>query len=140
MPTYANLTLTPPVYWEEFEDMLLDLFRAEWKDPHTQKHGRSGQSQNGVDVFGQPDQNEEWSGVQAKKKDRLAASTVTTRELQAEVNKAKKFKPKLSEFILATTGKRDKNIQEQARLITEAHQNEGLFRVHVYSWEDLEDL
>lgn len=140
MPTYANLTFTPPVYWEEFEDMLLDLFRAEWKDPHTQKHGRSGQSQNGVDVFGQPDQKDKWAGVQAKKKDRLAASTVTARELVSEVNKAQKFTPKLSEFILATTGKRDKNIQERARSLTEAHQKEGLFRVHVYSWEDIEDL
>lgn len=140
MPTHANLTLSPPKYWEEFEDMLHDLFKAEWKDPHTQKHGRSGQSQNGVDVYGQPDQKEKWAGVQAKKKDRLAASTVTARELQAEVNKANKFTPKLSEFILATTGKRDKNIQEQARLLTEAHQKEGLFRVHVYSWEDIEDL
>jgi tetratricopeptide (TPR) repeat protein len=140
MPTHANLTLTPPTYWEEFEDMLLDLFRAEWNDPHAQKHGRSGQSQNGVDVYGQPDQKEKWAGVQAKKKDRLAASTVTARELVSEVNRAKKFTPKLSEFILATTGKRDKNIQEKARLLTEAHQIEGLFRVHVYSWEDIEDL
>lgn len=140
MPTYANLTFTPPTYWEEFEDLLLDLFRAEWNDPHTQKHGRSGQSQHGVDVYGQPDQKEKWAGVQAKKKDRLAASTVTVRELVSEVNKAKKFMPQLSEFILATTGKRDKNIQEKARLLTEAHQKEGLFRVHVYSWEDIEDL
>ena len=140
MPTYANLTLTPPKYWEEFEDMLHDLFRAEWKDPNAQKHGRSGQSQNGVDVYGQPDQKDKWSGVQAKKKDQLAASTVTAKELESEVNKAIKFKPKLSEFILTTTGKRDKNIQEKARLLTEAHQKEGLFRVHVYSWEDIEDL
>jgi tetratricopeptide (TPR) repeat protein len=140
MPTYANLTLTPPKYWEEFEDMLHDLFRAEWKDPNTQKHGRSGQSQNGVDVYGQPEQKEKWAGVQAKKKDQLAASTITARELESEVNKAKKFKPELSEFILATTGKRDKNIQEKARLLTEAHQKEGLFRVHVYSWEDIEAL
>src|SRR5258708_16328935 len=105
MPTYANLPLTPPTYWEEFEDMLLDLFRAEWNDPHAQKHGRSGQSQNGVDVYGQPDQKEKWAGVQAKKKDRLAASTATAKELVSEVNKAKKFTPKLSALILSPTRK-----------------------------------
>src|SRR6266704_3103167 len=140
MPTYANLTLTPPKYWEEFEDMLHDLFREEWKDPNTQRHGRSGQSQNGVDVYGQPEQKDKWTGVQAKKKDQLAASAVTTRELESEVNKAKQFKPKLSDFILATTGQRDQHIQEKARLLTESLQKEGLFRVHVYSWEEIETL
>jgi hypothetical protein len=140
MPTHANLVLTPPQYWEAFEDMLLDLFRAAWKDPNAQKHGRSGQAQMGVDVYGQPDQKDKWSGVQAKKKDRLAASAVTETELVAEVHKAKQFTPKLSELILATTGQRDQHIQEKARLLTEAHQKEGLFRVHVYSWEDIQAL
>src|SRR2546427_10394543 len=125
MPTHANLTLPPPTYWEEFEDMLHDLFRAEWKDPNTLKHGRSGQPQKGVDIYGQPEQKEKWAGVQAKKKDQLAVSTVTEKELVAEVNKAKEFNPKLSEFILATTGQRDQKIQEKARLLTEAHQKEG---------------
>lgn len=140
MPTHANLVLPPPQYWEEFEDMLHDLFRTEWKDPNTQKHGRSGQSQMGVDVYGQPDQKDKWTGVQAKKKDRLAASALTETELVAEVNKAKQFKPKLSEFILATTGQRDQHIQEKARLLAEAHQKEDLFRVHVYGWEEIEAL
>ena len=133
MPIHANRTLPPPPYWQEFEDKLHDLFKAVWKDPHAQKNGRSGQSQDGVDIYGQPEQRDKGAGVQAKKKDRLAASTVTVKELESEVNKAKKFTPKLSEFILATTGKRDKTIQEKARLLTEAHQKEGLFRVHVYS-------
>ena len=140
MPTHANRTLTPPKSWEEFEDMLCDLFSAVWKDPNAQKNGRSGQPQNGVDVYGQPEQNDKWAGVQAKKKNRLAASAVTETELVDEVNKAKNFEPKLSEFILATTDQRDQNIQRKARLLTEAHQKEGLFRVHVYSWEDIEAL
>lgn len=140
MPTPANLTLTPPQYWEAFEDMLHELFTAEWKDPHAQKHGRSGQPQNGVDVYGQPEQKDTWAGVQAKKKDRLAASVVTEKDLEDEVNKAKKFEPKLSEFILATTGQSDQRIQKKARLLTEAHQKEGLFTVHVYSWEKIEAL
>src|SRR6266699_552616 len=133
MPTQANLTLPPPKYWQEFEDMLHDLFKAEWKDPNAQKNGRSGQPQNGVDIYGQPDQKEKWAGVQAKKKDQLADTSVTEEELQLEVNKTKRFEPKLYEYILATTGQRDQNIQKKARLITEAHQKEGLFRVHVYS-------
>ena len=80
MPTNANLTLPPPDYWELFEDILHDLFRAEWNDPNTQKHGRSGQAQNGVHIYGQPGQKTQWAGVQAKKKNWLAASTVTEKE------------------------------------------------------------
>src|SRR5438105_893881 len=129
MPTHANLTLPPPPYWQEFEDMLLDLFKAVWKDPHAQKNGRPGQSQDGVDIYGRPEQKDTWAGVQAKKKDQLAASIVTEKELEAEVNKAKQFRPELSEFILATTGQRDQRIQEKARLLTQAHKKEGLFSV-----------
>ncbi len=140
MPIHANRTLPPPPYWQEFEDMLHDLFKAVWKDPHAQKNGRSGQSQDGVDIYGQPEQRDKWAGVQAKKKDQLAASTVTEKELEAEVNKAKQFTPELSEFILATTGQRDQRIQEKTRLLTQAHQREGLFRVYVYSWEDIQQL
>ncbi|QBD82778.1 tetratricopeptide repeat protein [Ktedonosporobacter rubrisoli] len=140
MPLQSNFTLPAPKYWEEFEDMLWDLFRAVWKDPNAKKNGRSGQQQHGVDVYGQPGQKEKWAGVQAKKKDQLADSSVTEEELQAEVNKAKQFKPGLSEYILATTGQRDQKIQTKARLITTAHQKEGLFSVHVYSWEDIEAL
>jgi tetratricopeptide (TPR) repeat protein len=132
--------LLPPKSWEDFESMLCDLFKEVWKDSHTQKHGRLGQPQSGVDVFGQPGEKESWSGVQAKKKDLLIGSSVTEAELIKEVDKAKTFEPRLSEFIIATTGPRDQIIQKKARLITADHQAKGLFRVHVYSWEDIEEL
>jgi len=132
--------LPPPKSWEDFEEMLWDLFRAEWNDPHTQKHGRRGQRQYGVDIFGQPGRKGEWTGVQAKEKDQFSASLLTEKELEAEVEKAKNFNPPLTDFIIATTAPRDKNIQRKARLLTQDHQKVGLFRVHVYSWEEIEKL
>jgi hypothetical protein len=39
-----------PGYWEEFEDLCLDLFRAVWNDPTSQKNGRRGQPQHGTVV------------------------------------------------------------------------------------------
>ncbi len=132
--------LPPPTSWEDFEEMLCDLFRAEWNDPHTQKHGRKGQRQYGVDIFGQPGRKGEWTGVQAKEKDLLSASSLTEKELADEVEKARNFDPPLTDFIIATTGPRDQNIQRKARLITQDHQKVGLFRVHVYSWEEIERL
>jgi hypothetical protein len=44
--------IAPPKSWETFEDLCLALFKAVWRDPNAQKHGRRGQAQAGVDVFG----------------------------------------------------------------------------------------
>lgn len=42
----------PPVAnWSTFEDLCRDLWAYEWKDINTQKNGRAGQSQHGVDVL-----------------------------------------------------------------------------------------
>jgi hypothetical protein len=47
-----NIQIPPPKSWSDFEYLCLNLFQAVWKDPLAQKNGQSGQSQNGVDVFG----------------------------------------------------------------------------------------
>ena len=46
----AMATLLPPLRdWQAFEDLCCDLWRELWRDPEAQKHGRSGQRQEGVD-------------------------------------------------------------------------------------------
>ena len=55
------------------------------------------------------------------------------------MREAKAFVPRLSEFILATTGGRDVRIQTLANKITECHLRQGLFSVHVWSWHDISD-
>ena len=127
----------PPKNWQDFENLSYDLWRAIWKDPNTQKNGRQGQPQNGVDVFGQPGQATAWAGVQCKGKDNYSDKNVTEAELRKEVDKAKSFTPPLKEFTLATTGPRDSTIQEIARSITEDHHKHGLFSVQVRFWEDI---
>jgi len=81
----------PPNDPSAFESLCLDLWREIWQDPSAQKNGRSGQPQAGVDVFGQPQG--KWAGVQSKQKDGLLRSKVTIKELEAEVEAAKEFKP-----------------------------------------------
>ncbi len=58
--------LAPPRDWQVFEDFCRDLFAAEWGDPSTQKHGRPGQQQDGVDVVGR--RQGRWQGVQCKRR------------------------------------------------------------------------
>jgi len=57
--------------------------------------------------------------------------------VRVEVEKAKSFNPKLSEFIIATTGPKDAKIEEFARKITEEHIRDGLFSVHIWGWDDI---
>jgi hypothetical protein len=118
-----------------FESLCLDLWKDVWGDSNAQKNGRNGQPQAGVDVFGQL--SNQWHGIQCKKKDGALRSKLTVAELNAEVNAAKNFQPPISAFIIATTASRSEALQKKAREITQKHQAEDLFSVHVWSWEDI---
>lgn len=137
MPTFSSLQILPPANWQDFEDLCCDLWRRIWKDPNTQKNGRQGQPQNGVDISGRIEQGINLAGVQCKGKDNYLGKSLTPKEVRVEVNKAKSFEPKLSEFIIATTGPKEAGIEELARTITEDHLHNGLFAVHVFGWEDI---
>lgn len=139
MPRFSSFQIPPPSKWQDFESLCCDLWREIWKDPNTQKNGRQGQPQHGVDIFGRPDQGELWAGVQCKGKDNYAEKTITEEEVETEVEKAKSFTPRLSQFIIATSGKRDANIQKVARRITEKNLSKGLFSVYIWSWQDILD-
>ncbi len=56
-----DFQLPPPSNWQDFETLCWRLWKAIWNDRNTQKNGRQGQPQAGVDVFGQPDRGEESS-------------------------------------------------------------------------------
>lgn len=137
MSTFTQYQIPAPRSWDAFEDLCHDLWRRIWNDPKTQKNGRRGQAQCGVDVYGCPDSNGNYEGVQCKGKDRGYGSKLTLAELRAEVEKAKDFTPKIRHFIIATTAPNDANLQKEARLISEAHRKLGLFGVDVYGWDEV---
>jgi hypothetical protein len=137
MPAVSSLQLPPPKHWQDFETLCHDLWRAIWNDPNAQKNGRQGQPQCGVDIYGRPNQGVAWAGIQCKGRNNLSCQTVTQDELLAEVEKAKSFKPLLSDYTIATTAPRDAAIQEVAREITERHRKCRLFNVHAWSWDDI---
>ena len=125
-----------PKSWDELEIIVSDLFSEFWKDPYTQRNGRLGQSQQGVDIFGQPDQSSRWAGVQVKHKE--PGSNVTEEEIRAEIAKADSFNPALDRFTIVTTAPSDSAIQEVARAITEERRAVGDFGVHVWGWAEVE--
>ncbi|MFH1883151.1 MAG: hypothetical protein ABIL62_10620, partial [Planctomycetota bacterium] len=137
MTRLSSLQVPPPANWQDFESLCCDLWRAIWNDPNTQKNGRQGQPQHGVDLFGMPDQGILWAGVQCKGKDNYDDKSLAEVEVEAEVEKAKSFNPPLVSFTVATSGKRDVKIQELARRITQKNLAAALFSVHIWSWEDI---
>jgi formylglycine-generating enzyme required for sulfatase activity len=129
MPT----PLPPPRDWPAFEDLCCDLWRELWNDPETQKHGRNGQRQAGVDIIGR--ENGNWVGVQCKHKHVRAGLTLV--EIEEETEKARSFDPPLSKLLIATTSPSDVGAQEMARKITDRHRVESLFSVTIVSWDDI---
>jgi hypothetical protein len=136
MPLPVTSQYAPPQSWEEFESLCCDLYERLWNDRGTQKHGRQGQPQAGVDVYGRPD-GKNYAGVQCKEKAIWPPADLTTDEIDEEVAKAKTWKPRLKKYIVATTAPNDDKVQAHARAITAAHKRKRLFSVQVASWDQI---
>lgn len=127
MPSPSTTQLPIPKSWDEFEDIVADLLKVKWRDPYITRNGRSGQSQHGVDIYGQPQHlHGKYAGVQCKCSDKLDFQSV-----QDEVTLAKGFVPQLQEYLIAVTMSRDAGLQEQIRIV------QWPFRVHIMFWEDI---
>ena len=106
----SSISIPKPNNWQDFETKICELFKCILDDPLMQKNGRNGQPQYGVDIYGYIDlENKSIIGIQCKKK---SEERVTESELRSEIEKAKKFTPKIKEFLLTTTAPRDQKIQE----------------------------
>ena len=92
-----NMQYAPPKNWQDFELLCLDVWKAEWNSSNAKRNGRQGQSQHGVDICGQRRGETLWLGVQCKGKDAYKSSPLSEPEILAEIEKAEKFDPPLSE-------------------------------------------
>lgn len=131
MPIPATTALPKPKSWDEFEDMCVDLLKRLWRTPYIFRNGRSGQQQDGVDIYGQPEHlggstSQKYAGGQCKLTERLSLGT-----LQAEVEQAKSFVPALSEYLIFTTAHRDAALQIKVRT------TKWPFPVFIWFWEDV---
>lgn len=131
MPSPSTTNLPRPRSWDEFEDICADVLKRLWNDPFVVRNGRSGQQQNGVDIYGQPKHlggpaSEKYAGAQCKTTAELDIATV-----EEEVEKAKGFRPPLSEYLVMTTAARDATLQEEVRTKSWSR------RVLVMFWEDI---
>lgn len=132
-----DLDLPPPKDSESFERLCRELWSRMLGNPHTQLYGRRGQGQDGVDVLGTRRGTRDWVGIQCKVR---TGGTLSKADVKEDVEKAKALNPCLAELVFATTARRDTKLQAFARELTNLHTKKGLFSVHVYFWEDLQEL
>jgi tetratricopeptide (TPR) repeat protein len=137
MSSLSNVRLPRPKDWQDFERKTRELFARVLADPNTRMHGRSGQPQHGVDIWGY--RNEDLTklvGVQCK----LSNDEIAAAELTTELEKAKGFIPAISEFFLVTTAARDGKIQQVARELTQSLSGTARpIRVEIWGWDDIEE-
>lgn len=131
--------LPPPAYWQDFELMTLDICRTRWRDDYAELNGREGQEQAGVDVYGYNRGSNEHTGVQCKKRKQKVkgviapSSSLTTKEIDAEILAAASFRPPLDRFVIATTAPRHANLQAYVR---ELNGKQPKIPLSLWFWDD----
>lgn len=126
------VTLHPPNEFKRWEHLNVILWRKILNDPAADTVGRSGQEQNGCDIFGR------WQGninepvsIQAKLK--KPGQAVTTAEIDEEIKKSRSFKPSIKELYIVTTAEDDAKLEQHCRLRSQKES----FKVHYLGWDKL---
>lgn len=139
MTEHSSASIRQPKDWQDFERNSRILFECILEDIHVKNHGRNGQPQHGVDIYGRRNSQGSYIGVQCKGKDVGYGGQVTETELRAEVEKSRNFTPQISDFILVTTAPDDAAIEAVAREITAEREKEGNpLNVSIWGWGALE--
>lgn len=130
-----KLNLKYPANWQDFENLCFHLWKSMWGDYASHPNGRSGQRQDGVDIFGKAPFDVSYTGIQCKGKNGNYDKQLSSDEIDEECNNAKNFKPKLGTFVMATTSPRNVKLQEHCRELNS--QKIYKFEVDTWSWDDI---
>jgi hypothetical protein len=136
----ASLSLRRPNNWQDFETLCKKLWGEIWNCPEIKKNGRAGQTQHGVDVYGIPFGEDKYYGIQCKGKDEYTNKQFSEDEIRKEIKNAKSFQPSLKKLYFTTTAVKDAGIEEFVRKQNIENIANGLFEVHIFSWEDIVEL
>lgn len=131
-----------PAYWQDFERLTCELCRVLWGDPGTQRHGRAGQAQGGIDISGRDNNhNGQRVVVQCKKRvwktlpsKEVPSSSLTIQEIDDEIGEFIRSGKKADRYIIAITGLRDKLLQDHVDSINDSKIN--AFEVTIWFWDE----
>ncbi|AZK62334.1 hypothetical protein WCT78_03770 [Pectobacterium versatile] len=132
MPTFGNMMIPPPNGWEEFESIVKSALELRWRTSNLTMHGRQGQKQNGVDIYGTDDLGR-LVGIQCK----LTTKSISELLINEEISNAESFQPAISTLYIATTSPSDVNLQKYVRTLSIARVQEGKFSVGILFWNDI---
>lgn len=132
MATITNSRYPKPVGWDEFESICLSSCRLRWGNPNLTRHGRQGQAQQGVDIYGN-DNLQRLVGVQCKN----TISSLTTALIDKEIENAESFTPSLSSLFIATSADSDAPLQSYVRQISDERRRHGKFTVDIIFWDGI---
>lgn len=132
MPTISLSKVPPPKSWDEFEDISLSAAKLRWNSTDFFRHGRQGQKQDGVDIWGHDDDGRHL-GLQCKN----TTGGISLDVVEAEIKNAEEFTPKLDRLYVVTTAPRDTQIQKSVREISQNRSNAGGFKVDLLFWDDI---
>jgi len=121
-----------PKDWQEFESLVREAMILRWNSPNLQKNGRTGQAQQGVDVWG-PDEIGRRVGIQCKRYNH----PLKMKDVTEEVAEAEKFKGKFSALFLATTTDHDSTLQATVRQLSDIRVAKGKFAVSIMFWDEI---
>lgn len=130
----------PPQSWTDFEELCLKLWGILWEIPNEiDYNSTNSQGQNGVDIYGTPKNEKDVFGIQCKNFKPLTKSgkdnKLSIKSIKDEIEKAESFKPKLKHFIIATTLEKDKELEENVRIINIERIKQNKFSVQICFWE-----
>ena len=138
---FREKQIAPPKSWELFESLCHALFVEVWRDQYAVMHGRRGQAQFGVDIYGSPGRDRgAFHGIQCKGKDRGYGAKATLGEVKAEILNAEGFAPGLEHWVFVTSAPRDAQLQKAGRQISKDRSALGKFTVSILGWEDIQAL
>lgn len=132
MPTIASSNIPPPKSWDEFEDITLGAAKLRWNSSDFYRNGRSGQKQDGVDIWGHDDDHRH-IGVQCKN----TVDSISLTTIKKEIANAENFEPMLDRLYVATTAKRDAVLQRAVRDISSQRAKWDQFKVDILFWDDI---
>lgn len=139
----SPLNIHPPKNWQDFEMLCLKLWGEIWKVPHEiEFNSDNSQGQNGVDIYAPFDDGRKYNGIQCKnKKLNLidgSPNRILISDIQAEIDKAEFFVPRLNKLIIATSLPKDRAVEEYVRTKSIEYIEKGLFSIQICFWEYIE--
>lgn len=134
MPIPATSEFPKPKDWNEFEDIVWEIYTRKWQSSHTKRYGRSGQVQHGIDIYGKPKDSNCYIAIQCK---RYKNGKLTNTDIEKEVNKTQSFTSEIEEYIIATTESRDTKLQDYLRELNNKRKSENNFLIDIVFWEDI---